>query len=95
MIVEEAHQLDWAALEAMAEPLAYLIGRRDYARTLRWAMERTRRVNAPLAEFDDDDVAETCDVSPEDVRATEAAPAVLACTAAVPALSRYRPLRRC
>ena len=70
LIVEEVRQLDWATLEAMAEPLAYLIGRRDYARTLRWAMERTRRVNAPLAEFDDDDIAEICDVSPEDVRTT-------------------------
>jgi hypothetical protein len=70
LIVEEAQQLDWATLEAMAEPLAYLIGRRDYARTFRWAMERTRRVNAPLAEFDDDDIAEVCDVSPEDVRTT-------------------------
>jgi hypothetical protein len=57
-------------LAVTSEPLAYLIGRRDYARTLRWAMERTRRVNAPLAEFDDNDIAEICDVSPEDVRTT-------------------------
>jgi hypothetical protein len=70
LIVEEAHQLNWATLEAMAEPLAYLIGRRDYARTLRWAAERTQRMNALLTELGDDDIAEICDVSPEDVRTT-------------------------
>ncbi len=70
LIVEGAdHQLTWPMLEAMAEPLAYLIGRRDYARTLRWAAERTRRVSAPVVELGNDDVAEICDVSPEDVRA--------------------------
>ena len=70
LIIEEArHQLTWATLEAMAEPLAYLIGRRDYARTLRWAAERTRRVNAPIVELGDDDVAEICDVTGEDVQA--------------------------
>ena len=51
LIIEEArHQLTWATPEAMAEPLAYLISQRDYARTLRWAAERTRRVNAPVVE---------------------------------------------
>jgi len=70
LIVEKAdHQLTWATLEAMAEPLAYLIGRRDYARTLRWAAERTRRVNGPVVELGDDDIAEICDVNPEDVQA--------------------------
>jgi len=69
LIVEGVdHQLTWATLEAMAEPMAYLIGRRDYARTFRWAAERTRRVNAPVLGLGDDDVAEICDVSPEDVR---------------------------
>jgi hypothetical protein len=70
VIIEEArHQLTWATLEAMAEPLAYLIGRRDYARTLRWAAERTRRVNAPIVELGDDDIAEICDVTRDDVQA--------------------------
>jgi hypothetical protein len=69
LIVEGVnHQLTWATLEAMAEPMAYLIGRRDYSRTFRWAAERTRRVNAPVVELSDDDVAEICDVNPEDVR---------------------------
>ena len=47
----------------MAEPLAYLIGRREYP-ALRWAMERTRRVSAPIAESDDDDIAEVLEVAP-------------------------------
>jgi hypothetical protein len=70
LIVEGAdHQLTRVTLEALAEPLAYLIGRRDYARTLRWAAERTRRVNAPVVELGDDDLAQICDVNVEDVRA--------------------------
>ncbi|WP_327041342.1 DUF3883 domain-containing protein [Micromonospora ureilytica] len=69
LIVEGAEtELDWDMLEAMAEPLAYLIGRRDYARTFRWAAERTRRVGVPVAQLADDDVAEICDVTAEDVR---------------------------
>jgi hypothetical protein len=69
LIVEGAdHRLTSAVLEAMAEPLAYLIGRRDYARTLRWAAERTRRLNAPVAGLDDGDIAEICDVTREAVQ---------------------------
>ncbi|MEV5695258.1 ATP-binding protein [Micromonospora globbae] len=69
LIVEGGEtELDWDMLEAMAEPLAYLVGRRDYARTFRWAAERTRRVGVPLAQLADDDVAEICDVTAEDVR---------------------------
>ncbi|MFE9690593.1 protein NO VEIN domain-containing protein [Micromonospora sp. NPDC005806] len=70
LIVEGAEpDLDCDMLEAMAEPLAYLIGRRDYARTLRWAAERTRRIGVPVAQLSDDDVAEICDVTAEDIRA--------------------------
>jgi hypothetical protein len=69
LIIEGAEpELGWDMLEAMAEPLAYLIGRRDYARTFRWAAERTRRVGVPVAQLGDDDVAELCDVTAEDVR---------------------------
>lgn len=69
LIVERAgHELTSATLEAMAEPLAYLIGRRDYGRTLRWAAERTARLNTPITELSDDDVAEICDVTREDVQ---------------------------
>ncbi|KUL31465.1 ATP-binding protein [Actinoplanes awajinensis] len=69
LIVEGAEpDLDCDTLEAMAEPLAYLIGRRDYARTLRWAAERTRRIVVPVAQLSDDDVAEICDVTTEDIR---------------------------
>ncbi|BCB86094.1 hypothetical protein Psuf_034070 [Phytohabitans suffuscus] len=69
LIVEGAEpDLDCDKLEAMAEPLAYLIGRRDYARTLRWAAERTRRIVVPVAQLSDDDVAEICDVTAADIR---------------------------
>jgi hypothetical protein len=69
LIVEgPGHELTSATLEAMAEPLAYLIGRRDYARTIRWAAERTQRTSGPLAELGGDEIAEICDVTTEDVR---------------------------
>lgn len=69
LIVEGAEpDVDCDTLEAMAEPLAYLIGRRDYARTLRWAAERTRRIGVPVTQLSDDDVAEICDVTAADLR---------------------------
>lgn len=71
LIVDSAHRrLTSSIIEAIAEPLTYLIGRREYDRTVRWAFERMRRIagDDTVADLTYSDIAEICDVTADDVR---------------------------
>jgi hypothetical protein len=63
-------QLTWEKIDAIAEPLLYLIGRQDFATEFRLAATRMRAADVPVDGPDDTDVADACDVAVEDVRTT-------------------------
>lgn len=90
LIADVAAQLTAEVLEAIAEPLAYLIGRREADRTFRWAFERVRRLTTDLAgsELTHADIAEVCDVRLDDVRTV----ALRLQSALTPLLDRLYPI---
>ena len=70
LLVESSGELDWVKLDAIAEPLMYLIGRPEFATEFRLATTRMRAANVPLDGLEEEDVASACDVSVQDVRTT-------------------------
>ena len=70
LLVEGSEELDWGMLDAIGEPLMYLIGRPEFATEFRLATTRMRAANVPLDGLEDEDVATACDVSVNHVRTT-------------------------
>lgn len=89
LVLEEVGgELTWQTIEALAEPLLYLIRRVQLADALRLAAARLRAANAPLGELSEDDVAGACGVTATEVRTT----ARRVETALTPLLTRLYPL---
>lgn len=83
-----AGPLTWQAVEFLAEPLLYLVGRTYLTDALRLAATRLRASEIPFGVLDDDDVAVACGVSPVDVRTTTRRVE----TALAPLLTRLHPV---
>lgn len=70
VVAKTGQNLEWTTLDALAEPLMYLIGRPEIATEFRLAVTRMRYASVPLDDITDDDVASACEVSLDDVHTT-------------------------
>ncbi|MDP8928832.1 MAG: hypothetical protein M3O70_09720 [Actinomycetota bacterium] len=70
LVANGGDELEWATLDALAEPLMYLIGRPEFRTEFRLATTRMQAASVPLDALEDADLANACEITVDDVRTT-------------------------
>lgn len=68
IVARGENPLNWGTLDALGEPLMYLIGRPEFTTEFRLAATRMQATEVPLAELEYGDVANACEITVDDVQ---------------------------